>query len=39
VARVLRSSITIYGQNLLSLAGGGSRLKAKTAPDASYAMA
>ncbi len=31
-ARVVRSSITIGGQNLLSLAVGETRLKAKTAP-------
>jgi ABC-type sugar transport system ATPase subunit len=33
-ARVVRSSITIGGQNLLSLAVGETRLKAKAAPDA-----
>jgi ABC-type sugar transport system ATPase subunit len=36
-ARVLRSSITIGGQNLLSLAVGEARLKAKTAPGAPQA--
>ncbi|MBW4023974.1 MAG: ABC transporter ATP-binding protein [Proteobacteria bacterium] len=33
-ARIIRSSITIGGQNLLSLAVGETRLKAKTAPGA-----
>ena len=33
-ARVIRSSITIGGQHLLSLAVGETRLKAKAAPDA-----
>jgi ABC-type sugar transport system ATPase subunit len=33
-ARIIRSSITIGGQHLLSLAVGETRLKAKTAPGA-----
>ncbi|MDQ2803780.1 MAG: ABC transporter ATP-binding protein [Pseudomonadota bacterium] len=37
-ARLLRRAITIGGQYLLTLAVGGSRLKAKIAPDAAAAL-